>query len=349
MRLLITTQALDTQDSNLGFFHHWVEEFAAHCEKVIVICLREGTHVLPDNVIVLSLGKHDSQPSGIIQRVMYAVRFRRYISNYKDEYDAVLVHMNPEYVLLGGALWHRWHKKVGLWYAHKSVTKKLERAVTLVDRVFTVSDSSFKVETPKLCALGHGIDTELFAPDIHLESTQTRIVTAGRIAESKHLIEMLQTLDELHARGENFTFTIVGDATTPDEAAYKKKLQEEIAQRPYRANIVLRGVIPHHELPALLRTQDICFNFGATGNMDKAGLEALAVGLPLVSTNEAFEALLSPYGLYVPTLAPVQVADALQEFLRRPDRPGVVATLRNKVAEEHSLSNLIPKILAQLQ
>jgi len=57
MKLLIITQAVDTTDSNLGFFHGWIEEFARHCSKVTVICLREGKHSLPTNVRVLSLGK----------------------------------------------------------------------------------------------------------------------------------------------------------------------------------------------------------------------------------------------------------------------------------------------------
>src|SRR6478609_2539072 len=106
MKLLITTQALDSQDSNLGFFHRWVEEFAAHCEKVTVICLREGEHVLPNNVTVLSLGKEAGT-----SRLTRAVRFLTYIHRYRGEYDAVFVHMNPEYIVLGGYFWRRWHKK----------------------------------------------------------------------------------------------------------------------------------------------------------------------------------------------------------------------------------------------
>ena len=348
MKLLITTQALDSRDSNLGFFHRWVEEFAAHCEKVIVICLREGAHVLPENVTVHSLGKQDTRPSNMMQKLLYAIRFRRYIAKYKNDYDAVFVHMNPEYVLLGGARWHRWHKKVGLWYAHKSVTKKLERAVKLVDRVFTSSESGFRLQSPKVLVVGQGIDTDLFKPHIPLESTEIRIVTVGRIAESKHLVEMLQVLDALYAQGEHIAFTVVGDATTPAEAAYKILFQKEIERRPYKDKIVLRGAVSHHELPDVLHGQDVAFNFSATGSMDKAVLEALASGIPALSANEAYESLLSPYGLYIPSLYPDAIAGALGEFLRRPDRPGVAATLRNKVVTDHSLAALVPKILKEL-
>jgi glycosyltransferase involved in cell wall biosynthesis len=342
MKLLICTQIVDSQDSNLGFFHRWIEEFAHHCEKVIVVCLKEGEHSLPPNVTVLSLGKENNS-----SRMTRAFLFFKYIYHYRRQYDAVFVHMNPEYVLLGGYLWRKWHKKSGLWYAHRSVTRKLIRAVSLVDRIFTVAQDSFQVATPKLLPLGHGIDTELFKPEMHLESTDVRMVTVGRIAASKHIIEMLQVLDVLHARDENFTFTIVGDATSAAEREYANLLKAEIAKRPYSDKVLMRGAVVHHDLPDLLREQDIALNFSDTGNMDKAGLEALAVGIPLFSTNTNFKELLEPFGLYAP-MDPTSAAEVLQHFLNRPDRPAIVSTLRNKVVAEHSLERLIPKILHEL-
>ena len=57
MKLLITTQVVDQNDLFLGFFHGWLEEFAKHFEHITVICLKEGTHSLPENVEVISLGK----------------------------------------------------------------------------------------------------------------------------------------------------------------------------------------------------------------------------------------------------------------------------------------------------
>jgi hypothetical protein len=31
----------------------------------------------------------------------------------------VFVHMNKEYVVLGGLFWHAWHKPISLWYNHR--------------------------------------------------------------------------------------------------------------------------------------------------------------------------------------------------------------------------------------
>lgn len=340
MKLLIITQVVDKEDSNLGFFHRWIEEFAKHCDEVRVVCLKEGNYALSDNVRVCSLGKEDGT-----SRLTRAWRFYRYICTLKNEYDAVFVHMNPEYIVLGGYWWRRWHKVVVLWYAHRSDTRKLRAALRWVTYVCTVSSDSFAIATPKLRPVGHGIDTELFKSHIKEESTLLRIATAGRIAESKHLLEMLSVLDELHVRKENFVFTVVGAPMTEAERAYAKKVEAVVAAAPWRGQVTFVGALPHEKMPKFLNTQDVFFNFATTGNMDKAGLEALAAGVPLLSTNPQFEALLAPYGLYVSGTHPKVLTDALLAFMQRPDQPAALSTLRNKVVTEHSLERLIPRII----
>jgi len=344
MKLLICTQAVDSTDSNLGFFHRWIEEFARHCEYVVVVCLREGEHKLPSNVRVLSLGKEKG-----VSRLSRIVKFFSYIIENRHSYNSVFVHMNAEYVVLGGWLWHRWGKKVGLWYAHKSVTRMLQTSMRFVDVVLTSSSEGFRIQSSKVHVVGQGIDTEAFKPEMREASIETRFITTGRLAASKSLVEMLDMLDALHARGELFTFTIVGEAGTPEEEKYATRLRQEIAKRPYHAKVYMRGGLLHDNLPKVLNLQDIFLNFSITGSMDKACLEALAVGLPVLTTNEAFKELLLPFELFVPSRHPVLIADAVQKFMNRTDRAAIVATLRGKVVADHSLSKLIPSILKLLE
>src|SRR3989344_3044591 len=100
MRLLIVTQKVDIKDPILGFFHRWIEEFAKNFEKVIVVCLEKGEFYLPENVKILSLEKEESK-----SKVRYIVHFYKYIWEERKNYDTVFVHMNQEYVLLGGLFW----------------------------------------------------------------------------------------------------------------------------------------------------------------------------------------------------------------------------------------------------
>ena len=107
MRLLIITQKVDKNDPILGFFHRWIEEFAKHCESVIVICLQKGEYNLPQNVKVLSLGKESKHSN-----IRYIVCFYMYLWQERNNYDSVFVHMNQEYVILGACFWKLWYKKV---------------------------------------------------------------------------------------------------------------------------------------------------------------------------------------------------------------------------------------------
>src|SRR5690349_983344 len=100
MRLLIITQKVDSKDPILGFFHRWIVEFAKNTTKVSVVCLSKGVFNLPSNVSVYSLGKERGG-----NRISYTYNFFRYIWTLRHEYDAVFVHMNPIYVLLGGFFW----------------------------------------------------------------------------------------------------------------------------------------------------------------------------------------------------------------------------------------------------
>lgn len=335
MKLLICTQAVDNADSNLGFFTEWIREFASHCESVEVICLRSGAYDLPRNVRVRALGAGS--------RVTRAWRFWRLIFTLRREYDAVFVHMNPEYLVLGGVFWKLWHKKTALWYAHRSVTAKLRIATFFADDIFTVSPESFRIDTPKKHAVGHGIDSVRFTPVLRSSKYAVRLITIGRVSASKHLLEILPVLDVLDAQGRPFSLEILGEPLTALDREYLAELEEEIAKRPYASSVHLAGAVSHHELHAHLVRADVALNLSTTGNMDKAGLEALATGLPLVTTNQAFAALGSVGGLFLERDEPQALAAAIIAAAGTGASEAAVLVRR-----DHSLAALIPRILAIL-
>ena len=200
MRLLVLTQKVDKNDSILGFFHRWIEEFAKHSEHVIVVTLEEGKHDLPKNVSVYSLGKEKGASKVKILFTFYLLVF-----NLRHRYDAVFVHMNPEYVVLGGLLWRLLGKRVSLWYTHKSVGLKLRVAKLFANIIFTASKESFRLKTSKLRIVGHGIDTDLFRPDPSVVREDWWL-SAGRLNKSKrHDIVIREAKDagrELRIAGE---------------------------------------------------------------------------------------------------------------------------------------------------
>lgn len=337
MRLLIVTQAVDKQDPVLGFFHSWLEEFAKHTEQLTVCALRVGEYELPANVTVVPL-----RPKGK-NRILTIFIFLRELWVRRNTYDKVFVHMNTEYVLLGGLIWKLLGKRVVLWYTHKHVGLRLRIAELLVHHILTASKESLRLASKKVMVMGHGIAMPEIIRPASAPGSVLHIVTVGRIAPAKRIRELVRALGVLYKRNIPFTASIVGVPATAVDQEYAKELMHELAEAPYKAHVKFIGAVRHEDLPQVLATADVFVNLSLTGSLDKAVLEALIMRVPVVSTNEAFESLLRPQGLFIDRAEEGAVADAIVRAYGMP-----MEVLSDAVRKSHSLSALIPAILRVL-
>ncbi len=331
MNLLICTQSIDTEDQSLGFFHEWVAGFAQEFDHVLVFALRTGTYALPKNVEVVTIRQGNNS------RFATACRFLFLILSRRHEYDTVFVHMNPEYMVLGGLLWRCMNKPATLWYTHKSVTPMLRIAEQLTTRVLSASRESLRLATKKLVVLGHGIDIRHFFPPSVLPS-RTSFITVGRLSPTKHIFLMLDAFSVLYTKGNIFDFTIIGGPATMQDLRYEQELQTRIESLPFAQQVHMVGPVSHRSLPALLSKAHIFVNASATGSLDKAVLEAMASGLIPVTSNEAFEGVL-PADLFVRPCTAEAFAMAFERAIAYEQ-----GSFRVYVEKEHSLALLLPRI-----
>ena len=352
MKLLIITQKVDRNDPILGFFHRWIIEFAKHFESIAVICLFEGEHNLPANVKVLSLGKEEGG-ARISKTLRYIVRFYNYIWRERKNYDAVFVHMNPIYVVLGGVLWRMWKKKISLWYTHKSVDLKLRVAEKFAHTIFTASRESFRLPSKKVFVMGHGIDCDQFKPDVRENDDILRIITVGRIAPVKNYETLMEALAIIAHENIHFTLEVVGVPATKEDELYNIHIRSLIQAKDIDPYIVFAGKIPHHELLGHFKKADIFVNLSETGSLDKAILEAMACGLMVVTSNEAFEEILSEDKeiLMFPHRDARALADRLKKLgaLNIDTRRALIKRLRRVIVEEHNIKILIPRIISHYE
>lgn len=135
MKIALITQKLDAQDYVFGFFYGHVIDLASVCDFVHVVCLEKGDiQTLPKNVIVHSLGKEEG-----MGRWEYVKRLFKFFILQSKEYDTVLIHMEPFYVLMCGWWWIITRKRVVLWYNHIYRNYTLFIATLLVDQIVGVS------------------------------------------------------------------------------------------------------------------------------------------------------------------------------------------------------------------
>jgi glycosyltransferase involved in cell wall biosynthesis len=347
MKILIVTQVLDQRHPNLGFFVRWIHEFARQMERVTVICLEEGVHHLPENVVVYSLGKEKRQ-----SRILYILKFYRAILKARDEYDVVFVHMNPEYVILGSLVWRLFGKKVGLWYLHKHVGLRLRLATFFAHVIFTASKESFRLTSPKIHIVGHGIDTDFF-PDLTRETKDTfDIVSIGRLSPTKHHEIVIDAVTSMLARGERVTLTVVGGPGRAEDEEYARKLEDLVKEAGHENEIRFAGAVPHADLPAYLYASHVLAHTGDTGSLDKVALEAMASGLPVISSNDSVVAMLENYpDLTFSKGNASELSNGLEKLrvLSQEERNAIGESLRGLVRMNHSLPRLVTTIEKEYQ
>ncbi|HEY4527335.1 MAG TPA: glycosyltransferase [Candidatus Paceibacterota bacterium] len=337
VRLLIVTQAVDTADPVLGFFHRWIQELATRFERIHVVCLFEGTHALPSNVSVHSLGKERG-----VSRVAYVMRFLRYAWSLRHEYDAVFVHMNQEYVLLGGLLWKLLGKNVYLWRNHYAGDFLTDLAVMLASTVFCTSKSSYTAKFAKTKVMPVGVDI--------IPSSVARIPRSilflARFAPSKRPDVLLQALTLLKERGVLFLASFYG-SPLPHDAAFAEKARM-IAQNA-RLEVKFYEGVPNSVTPSIYSAHDIFVNLSGSGMYDKTIFEAAAAGCLVLASSRDFAELAGPEFSFTENDAR-HLASKLETLMsmQGSERERARTTMR-ALAKQHSLKELGRRLREEIQ
>ncbi len=141
--------------------------------------------------------------------------------------------------------------------------------------------------------------------------------------------------------------------TPPNARPYLERLERLVAERGLSALVRFCGPLPQDELPDVLAQYRLFLNFSATA-LDKAVLEAMACGIPVLSTNPCVREIL-PSGLQDLCMADewdtVAQGERLYDLL---SQDGVRATemgmaLREVVVRNHSLRRLFEKLMAEME
>jgi glycosyltransferase involved in cell wall biosynthesis len=343
MKILVCTQKVDKNDAILGFFHGWIEEFSKHCESVLVICLEKGEYNLSSNVKVLSLGKENGD-----SRIKYILRFYKYIWKYRKDYDNIFVHMNPEYIMLGGMYWRICKKKIGLWYMHKSITLKLRIAEKLVQKIFTGTKASFRLKSNKVVITGHGIDLKSFSFKSQILQKETKkFITVSRISRIKRIEDVIELAYILKKRNKIFDFKIIGDIL---DIEYFKELQHKVDRYDLNNYIKFVGKVPSYYVKNYLSKADIFIHTGNTGSLDKTVLEAMASGLLVYTANDSSMEMFYENGLDNFVYKEGNIDGLSEKVLsifdfRKSYLDKVLDKMRKIVMENHDLEKLISRIV----
>jgi len=269
--------------------------------------------------------------------------------------DGVFFHMCPEYVLGAHLLPKIFRKKTLLWYTHKSFNWKLKLAEKLTDKIFTASKESFRLPSKKVEVTGHGIDTEKFKVQSSKfksnENSKFRIISVGRISPVKNyeiMINMAEILKnkDFSAQGGSalgWEIKIAGAPILENDKKYFEKLKNLIKEKKLDDIVEFVGPISNKDIAEFYQGGDLFINLSDTGSLDKAVLEAMACGLKILTSNEAFKYIL-PEENFTKNESK-EVAEKTENLSKSEKNYSLV----EYVDKNHGLDNLAEKIIKQFR
>ncbi|MEK7609654.1 MAG: glycosyltransferase family 4 protein [Patescibacteria group bacterium] len=278
MRLLIVTQKVDKNDPILGFFHRWIIEFAKHFESIVVICLEKGAYELPSNVKVLSLGKENRK-----SRIQYILRFYKYIWQERKNYDVVFVHMNQEYLIMGGGIWRLIGKKVTMWRNHYAGSFLTDFASFFCNKIFCTSRFSYTARYKKTVLMPVGVDLENFKPKTEIARGKRSILFLARFSPSKRPDFLVEALKKITDQGIEYTASMYGDPIESDREYYQS-IKEHVLK--YALDVKFFNGVPNYKTPEIYSAHEIFVNLSASGMYDKTIFESIACGCLIVASND---------------------------------------------------------------
>lgn len=339
---MIITQAVDREDPNLGAFYYWFELLARRAESVVIIAARARAYDLPPNVRVYTFG--DAR----LGRIGRLWRFWELFSRHYASADAAMFHQIPEFVIAAAPFLIARKKITALWYAHGAVSRRLRLAERLVGYILTSSPAGFRLPSKKVHYLGQAINTDLFSPASRHgmpDASVLRMVTVGRIAPVKNYETIINACAILRDTWQQaWVLTIVGGPITASDRIYADKIKTLIREKKLEQYVNFYGDRGYSEIPDILREHDIFLNASATGSLDKAVLEAMACGLTVLTSNEAYRSILSlKYFVEHPSAGFLAERIKARAAEARPNK-----ALREIVLRNHALGGTIEKIMALL-
>jgi glycosyltransferase involved in cell wall biosynthesis len=288
-------------------------------------------------VRVLSLGKEVGQ-----SKFKYLLNFYKFIWRERKNYDAVFVHMNQEYVLLGAPFWRFMGKKTYMWRNHHAGNLLTDLAGILCNKVFCTSKFSYTAKFRKTVLMPVGIDTDLFKRKGEIQRVKNSILFLGRISPVKKPDLLIDVLIKLNRDGVNFTASFFGDSL-PKDRTYHDSLINKVLDAGLSEKIKFYPGIPNDKTVDVYNKHEIFVNLSSSGMYDKTIFEAMACECLILASNNNLKGLIEEVFIFEEDNF-FELENKLSNLLKLNTINSYGGKLRSITVEFHSLRGLMSKL-----
>tara|TARA_Y100000589_G_scaffold313221_1_gene334325 strand:+ start:1507 stop:2613 length:1107 start_codon:yes stop_codon:yes gene_type:complete len=254
-----------------------------------------------DHIHILTRYKSNSIPSNNcsisnIQSKFKIIRFLKFyfeILKQIPKNSIIFIHMGGPYAINLFLFKILFRLKVYQWWAHPvlSISNRLGFYLT-INKLFTCTESSFPINSPKKNIIGHGVDLNKFPLylsknlNLTINSNKKSLVTSSRLTFRKNIHKMINLIDFMNGRSrDNIQLIIYGSPLNKNDILYQNYLNELINRSNLCEFVKIFPAVDHSKLHSYYKSHNVYLNFSDTA-LDKSLLEAMSTGIPVLSCNK---------------------------------------------------------------
>ena len=188
----------------------------------------------------------------------------------------------------------------------------------------------------------NGINTETFHPALEQQITSpVQLLTVCRLISRKRIHLLIEALKKIHQAGLDAELNIVGEGNLLNE------LQSLAGRLGVSEKVRFHGLVKHEQLPAVYQQNHIFVMSSEHEGMSNAMLEAMACGLPIVTTPcEGVEELVdAANGVVVDKDGPEAIAQAICQRIQQPQEYEKMTHAARERAKEFSWASTASRYL----
>ena len=187
----------------------------------------------------------------------------------------------------------------------------------------------------------NGVELDRFHPaETGKRPDILKLVTVGRLSVTKRMEMLIDAAEILHKEGCKVHLTIVGGGQM------EQKLRQIVSERNLDNIIEITGPIPSEKMPQVYQQNDIFVSASMQEGMSNAMLEAMATGLPIITTCcEGVEELIADNGLVVEQATAEEIAKAVRKLADDRQAHKQMSIAARKQAEQFTWNRAAEKYL----
>ena len=187
----------------------------------------------------------------------------------------------------------------------------------------------------------NGVELDRFRPVGNRQKIEDlRLLTVGRLSVSKRIELLVSAVELIRKQFPSATLKIAGGG------GLENRLRQFIKDKGMEDCVAVLGIVPAEEMPELYRGSDIFISASVQEGMSNAMLEAMASGVPIITTPcEGVQELIADNGIVVEEADAKSIADAVINLAKDEGAYNAMCIAARKQAENFSWQKVAEEYL----